>query len=138
MTIQSIEHRTDLHDPAIKIHGTRPRRLAAGHPRRPVPQLLRQATPVPGVTKIALSGSTVLVRAPVVTMPNVVGELRASAVGHLQAIGLSVQVSTVPDPDRRCDHVGYVESQTPPPGTVVAPGGHATIRVYVPPPAGCL
>jgi len=24
----------------------------------------------------------------------------------------------------------------PPPGTVVAPGGHATIRVYVPPPAG--
>jgi hypothetical protein len=64
---------------------------------------------VPGVTKIALSGSTVLVRAPVVTMPNVVGELRASAVGHLQAIGLSVQVSTVPDPDRCCDHVGYVD-----------------------------
>ena len=93
---------------------------------------------MPGVTKIALSGSTVLVRAPVVTMPNVVGELRASAVGHLQAIGLSVQVSTVPDPDRRCDHVGYVESQTPPPGTVVAPGGHATIRIYVPPPADCL
>src|SRR4029079_9389608 len=62
-------------------------------------------TPGPGVTKIAPSGSTVLVRPPVVTMPNVVGELRASAVGHLQAIGLSVQVSTVPDPDRRCDHV---------------------------------
>jgi len=94
-------------------------------------------TPVPGVTKIALSGSTVLVRAPVVTMPNVVGELRASAMGHLQAIGLSVQVSTVPDKPI-CNNVGTVESQTPPPGTVVAPGGHATIRVYVPPPAGCL
>ena len=42
-------------------------------------------TPVPGVTKIALSGSTVLVRAPVVTMPNVVGALRVSAVAQLQA-----------------------------------------------------
>jgi hypothetical protein len=31
-----------------------------------------------------------------------------------------------------------VESQTPPASTVVAPGGHAAIRVYVPPPAGCL
>jgi beta-lactam-binding protein with PASTA domain len=70
-------------------------------------------------------------------MPNVVGELRASAVGQLQAIGLSVQVSTVPDPDRRCDNVGYVESQSPPPGTVVAPGGHATIRVYGPAQGGC-
>ena len=72
------------------------------------------------------------------TMPNVVGALRVSAVAQLQAMGLSVQVSTVPDPDRHRDHVGYVESQTPPPGTVVAPGGHATIRVYVPPPADCL
>ena len=95
-------------------------------------------TPVPGVTKIALSGSTVLVRASMVTMPNVVGALRASAAAHLQAMGLSVQVPTVPDPDRHRDHVGNVESQTPPPGTVVAPGRHATIRVYVPPPAGCL
>src|SRR5262249_42719646 len=74
-------------------------------------------TPVPGVTKIALSGNTVLVRAPKVTMPNVVGELRASAVGQLQALGLSVQVTTVPDPNRICDNVGYVESQTPPAGT---------------------
>ena len=82
------------------------------------------------------TGSNVLVRAPVVTMPNVVGALRASAVAQLQAIGLSVQVSTVPD-QPICDNVGLVESQTPPPGTVVAPGGHATIRVYVPPPAGC-
>jgi beta-lactam-binding protein with PASTA domain len=94
-------------------------------------------TPVPGVTKIALSGSTVLVRASMVTMPNVVGALRASAVAQLQAMGLSVQVSTVPDPDRHRDHVGNVESQTPPPGTVVAPGGHATIRVYGPAQGGC-
>ena len=36
-----------------------------------------------------------------------------------------------------CDNVGTVESQTPPPGTVVAPGGHATIRIYAPPLAGC-
>ena len=48
-------------------------------------------TPVPGVTKIALSGSTVLVRAPAVTMPNVVGALRVSAVAQLQAIGFSVR-----------------------------------------------
>jgi beta-lactam-binding protein with PASTA domain len=88
-------------------------------------------TPVPGVTKIALSGSTVLVRAPAVTMPNVVGALRVSAVAQLQAIGLSVQVTTVPD-QPICNNAGTVESQTPPSGTVVAPGGHATIRVYVP------
>jgi beta-lactam-binding protein with PASTA domain len=91
---------------------------------------------VSGVTRIALSGSTVLVRAPVVTMPDVVGALRVSAVAQLQAIGLSVQVTTVPD-QPICNNVGTVESQTPPAGTVVAPGGHATIRVYVPPPAGC-
>ena len=102
----------------------------------PLP-VLTPVTPVPGATKIALSGSTVLVRAPVVTMPNVVGALRVSAVAQLQAIGLSVQVSTVPD-QPICNNVGLVESQTPPPGTVVAPGGHATIRVYVPPPAGRL
>ena len=93
-------------------------------------------TPVPGVTKIALSGSTVLVRAPVVTMPNVVGALRVSAVAQLQASGSPCRCP----PCRTrpiCNNVGTVESQTPPPGTVVAPGGHATIRVYVPPPAGC-
>src|SRR5512135_2106709 len=28
MTIQQIKHRTDLHDPAAKIHGTRPRSRA--------------------------------------------------------------------------------------------------------------
>jgi hypothetical protein len=50
-------------------------------------------TPVHGVTRIALSESTVLVRAPVVTMPDVVGALRVSAVAQLQAIGLSVQVT---------------------------------------------
>ena len=89
-----------------------------------------------GTLLVALSGNTVLVRAPVVTMPNVVGALRVSAVAQLQAIGLSVQVLNVPD-QRICDNVGTVESQTPPAGTVVAPGGHATIRVYVPPPADC-
>ena len=99
----------------------------------PVPTAV---TPVSGVTRIALSGSTVLARAPVVTMPDVVGALRVSAVAQLQAIGLSVQVLSVPD-NRICDNVGLVESQSPPPGTVVAPGGHATIRVYVPPNGGC-
>jgi len=69
-------------------------------------------------------------------MPNVVGALRVSAVAQLQAIGLSVQVSTVPDKPI-CNNVGTVESQTPPPGTVVAPGGHATIRVYGPAQGGC-
>jgi len=94
-------------------------------------------TPVPGVTRIALSGGTVLVMAPGVIMPGVVGELRASARGQLQALGLSVQESSVPDPDRRCDHVGLVESQSPPPGTVLSSGGHATIRVYGPAQGGC-
>ena len=105
-----------------------------GIPRSTLLPVPTPVTPVPGVTKIALSGSTVLVRAPVVTMPNVVGALRASAVAQLQAIGLSVQVTTVPD-QPICNNVGTVESQTPPPGTIVAPGEHATIRVYVPPPA---
>jgi hypothetical protein len=47
-----------------------------------------------------------------------------------------VQVTTVAD-NRICNNVGTVESQSPPPGTVVVPGGYATIRVYVPPPGGC-
>jgi alpha-tubulin suppressor-like RCC1 family protein len=93
-------------------------------------------TTVSGVTRIALSEFTVLVVAHAELMPNVVGELRISAVAHLQAIGLSVQVAPVAD-DPRCDNVGLVESQSPPPGTVVVPGGHATIRVYVPPNGGC-
>jgi alpha-tubulin suppressor-like RCC1 family protein len=94
-------------------------------------------TPLPGVTRIALAGATVLVLAPAVTMPNVVGQLRASALGQLHALGLSVQELSVPDPDRRCDHVGYVESQNPPPGTAVGPGTHVTIRVYVTAQGGC-
>ncbi|HEX3193749.1 MAG TPA: PASTA domain-containing protein [Streptosporangiaceae bacterium] len=93
-------------------------------------------TTVPGVTRIALSIYTVLVLAPAVTMPDVVGELRASALGHLHALGLSVQELSVAD-NRYCDNVGYVESQNPPPGTVVGPGTHVTIRVYVRPQAGC-
>jgi alpha-tubulin suppressor-like RCC1 family protein len=94
-------------------------------------------TPVSGVTRIALSGATVLVLAPGVIMPGVVGELGASALGELHGLGLSVQKLSVPDPDRRCPHVGLVESQNPPPGTVVSPGGHVTIRVYVTAQGGC-
>jgi len=94
-------------------------------------------TTVSGVTRIAISGSTVLVRAYAEIMPDVVGELRASALADLHALGLSVQELSVPDPDRRCDHVGLVESQSPPPGSAVLPGGHATIRVYVTAKGGC-
>jgi alpha-tubulin suppressor-like RCC1 family protein len=94
-------------------------------------------TPVPGVTRIALSAFTVLVLAPAVTMPYVVGELRASALADLHALGLAVQELSVPDPDRRCDHVGYVESQNPPPGTVLGPGARVTVRVYVTARGGC-
>jgi len=94
-------------------------------------------TPLSRVTRIATAGSTILVLAPVATMPNVVGELRATALGQLQALGLTVQVQTVPDPDRRCDHVGYVESQSPSPGTVVGPGVYVRIRVYGPAQGGC-
>jgi alpha-tubulin suppressor-like RCC1 family protein len=94
-------------------------------------------TPLPGVTRIALAGATVMVLAPALTMPNVAGELRASALADLHALGLSVQERSVPDPDRRCDHVGYVESQSPPPGTMVGPGTHVTIRVYVTAQGGC-
>jgi len=95
-------------------------------------------TPVPGITRIALTGSTVLVLAPVKIMPNVVGQLGASALGQLHALGLSVQVQSVPDPDRRCPHVGLVESQSPPPGTAVGPGTHVSIRVYGTAQGGCL
>jgi hypothetical protein len=102
--------------------------------RLPVPT---PVTPVSGITRIALAGLTVFVLAPPVTMPHVVGELRASALGQLHALGLSVQVLSVPDPDRRCDHVGYVESQSPPPGTVIGPGTHVSIRVYVTAQGGC-
>jgi beta-lactam-binding protein with PASTA domain len=84
-----------------------------------------------------MSGGTVLVQAPGVIMPGVVGQLGASARGQLHALGLSVQETTVPDPDRRCPHVGLVESQTPPPGSVVTSGGHAAIRVYGPAQGGC-
>ena len=93
-------------------------------------------TAVSGVTRIAISEFTVLVVAHAELMPNVVGQLRVSAVGQLQALGLSVQVTSVAD-NRICNNVGTVESQSPPPGTVVVPGGHATIRVYVPPAGGC-
>jgi hypothetical protein len=57
-------------------------------------------------------------------MPHVVGELRASALGSLHALGLSVQELFVPDrPALRPRRL--VESQNPPPGTVVGPGTHA-------------
>ncbi len=93
-------------------------------------------TTVSGVTRIAISGFTVLVLAHAETMPNVVGELRAGAQAQLQAIGLSVQVTSVTD-NKYCNNLGLVESQSPPAGSVVLPGGHATIRVYVQPPGGC-
>jgi hypothetical protein len=83
----------------------------AGIPRSTSLPVPTQVTPVPGVTMIALSGSTVLVQAPVVTMPNVVGTLRVSAVAQRQALGLSVKVTTVPD-QPICNNVGTVESQT--------------------------
>ena len=86
--------------------------------RLPVPT---PVAPVSGVTRIALAGSTVFLLAPAVIMPDVVGQLRASALGQLHALGLSAQVLSVPDPDRRCHHIGLVESQSPPPGTVVGP-----------------
>jgi alpha-tubulin suppressor-like RCC1 family protein len=93
-------------------------------------------TAVSGVTRIAMSGSTVLVLAQAVIMPNVIGELRASALAQLHALGLSVQELFVAD-NQFCDNVGYVESQSPSPGTAVLPGGHVAIRVYVQPPGGC-
>ena len=86
------------------------------------------------MTRIAISEGTVLVVAHGVIMPSVVGQLGASAGGQLQALGLSVQVPPYRTPPE-LQHVGLVESQTPPPGTVVVSGGHATIRVYGPPAA---
>jgi alpha-tubulin suppressor-like RCC1 family protein len=105
-----------------------------GYTSLPVPTAV---TPVPGVTRIAISQLTIFVLAPAVVMPGVVGELRASALGQLRALGLSVQELSVPDPDRTCPHVGLVESQNPPPGTAVRPGGRVTIRVYVTAQGGC-
>jgi alpha-tubulin suppressor-like RCC1 family protein len=94
-------------------------------------------TAVSGVTRIAMAGNTVLVLASAVIIPDVAGELGVSALADLHALGLSVLKLSVPDPDRRCDHVGLVESQNPPPGSAVLPGGRVTVRVYVRPPAGC-
>jgi hypothetical protein len=71
---------------------------------------------------MVMAGNTVLVLAPAVIMPDVVGELRASALEQLHALGLSVQELSVPDPNRLCDHVGLVESQNPPPAP---PSGRA-------------
>jgi regulator of chromosome condensation (RCC1) repeat-containing protein/PASTA domain-containing protein len=105
-----------------------------GNSSLPVPT---PVTAMSGVTRIALASSTVLVLAPAKIMPDVVGELRATALAQLHALGLSVQELSVPDPDRRCEHVGYVESQNPPSGTVVGPGTHVTIRVYVTAQGGC-
>jgi beta-lactam-binding protein with PASTA domain len=34
-------------------------------------------------------------------------------------------------------HVGLVESQNPPSGTIVGPGTHVTIRIYVNAQGGC-
>jgi hypothetical protein len=100
----------------------------------PVPTTI---TPLHGVTRIALAPGTVLVLAPAVTMPHVVGELRASAEADLHALGLSARELFVPDPDRTCPHVGLVESQNPPAGTIVGPGTHVTIRIYVNAQGGC-
>jgi len=55
----------------------------------PVPT---RVTPVSGVTRIALSGFTVLVLAPAMIMPHVVGELRASALS-IVLLGLGALVS---------------------------------------------
>jgi alpha-tubulin suppressor-like RCC1 family protein len=115
-------------------YGLRGDGIDRGNSSLPVPT---PVTPVSGVTRIALAGGTVLVLAPAMTMPYVVGELRASALADLHALGLAVQELSVPDPDRRCDHVGYVESQNPPPGTVLGPGARVTIRVYVTAQGGC-
>ena len=115
-------------------YGLRGDGIDRGNASLPVPT---PVTTVSGVTRIAMAGGTVLVLAYAEIMPDVVGELRASALGQLHALGLSVQVQSVPDPDRRCPHIGLVESQSPPPGSAVLPGGHATIRVYVTAKGGC-
>jgi alpha-tubulin suppressor-like RCC1 family protein len=115
-------------------YGLRGDGIDRGNSSLPVPT---PVTPVSGVTQIALAFGTVVVLAPAVTMPYVVGELRASALADLHALGLAVQELSVPDPDRRCEHVGYVESQNPPPGTVLGPGARVTIRVYVTARGGC-
>ena len=109
-----------------------------GIPRNTPLPVPTPVTPVAGITRIALANATVLVLAPVKVMPNVVGQLGASALGQLHALGLSVQVQSVPDPDRKCPHVGYVESQSPPPGSAVGPSTHVSIRVYTTAQGGCL
>jgi hypothetical protein len=123
----------------VPVHGAAARGLRGdgvdrGNTSLPVPT---PVTTVSGVTQIAMSWGTILVQARAVIMPGVVGELGVSALGQLRALGLSVQELSVPDPDRQCPDVGLVESQNPPPGTVVGPGTHVTIRVYVTAQGGC-
>jgi beta-lactam-binding protein with PASTA domain len=109
-----------------------------GIPRNTPLPVPTPVTPVAGITRIALANATVVVLAPMKVMPNVVGQLQATALGQLNALGLSVQVQSVPDPDRRCPHVGFVESQSPPPGSAVGPSTHVSIRVYTTAQGGCL
>jgi alpha-tubulin suppressor-like RCC1 family protein len=93
-------------------------------------------TTVSGVTQVAIGASTVLVVASAQAMPNVVGEIKTTALSQLQAIGLIVQVVTVPD-EPLCDNVGQVTAQSPPTGTIIQPGQHVTIQVFGPPRQGC-
>jgi hypothetical protein len=68
-------------------------------------------------------------------MPDVVGQPRLTAYRQLHALGLYVAMLAIPD--LSCDNIGLVESQNPPPGSLVAPGVSVTIRIYVEPPRGC-
>ena len=71
-------------------------------------------------------------------MPNVVGELRVSAVPELQALGLTVNVVMTADDNPYCDNLNHVLAQSPSAGTFRLPGATVVIWVAQRPPGGCL
>ena len=89
-----------------------------------------------GVLRASVGGHNTLAIADGVIVPNVIGDIQATAVSRLQAAGLVVHIVR-PFDDRICDRVGQVVGQGPSGGRVVGPGATVVIEVPRPPPAGC-
>jgi beta-lactam-binding protein with PASTA domain len=70
---------------------------------------------------------------PLVTVPNLTGDIPAQAASELSAVGLFL-AGTVGVTDNFCNNLGTVLNQNPSPGTQVNPGTGVTIFIGQPPP----